>query len=116
MALSSICGMALITLAMICLLACSFFVYVLVQWTRDENPKAAGPQPRTEETGGRSEKRQPRLITFRHIEKKKEHLLLRSSGPSSVTRQSKRRLLVCSRCERIAHEKIARALILGRQL
>jgi hypothetical protein len=102
--------MALIALATICLLACVFFIYVLVQWTRDKSRKLAGPPPRTEKTGAKSEKRQPLLITSRRNEKN-DQLVLRSSKTYSINRQSKGRRAVCSRCERRAHERIAQALV-----
>jgi len=107
--------MVLITWATICLLACSFFVYVLLQWTRDKSRKLAGPPPRTEEPRGKTEKRRPLLITSRRNDRK-DQLVLRSSKSRSINAQSKRRRAVCSRCERRAHERIGQALIFGRDV
>lgn len=106
--------MILIILVAICLLACGFLLYVLAQWIRDGKRRPAAPQSTTEWIRAKGGKRQPLLITSRRIDKKEGQLPLKRSKASSSARQSKKPFVVCSRCERMAHDRIARALIAER--
>ena len=103
--------MTLIILMAICLFACGFLLYVLAQWIRDGKRKPTGLPSTTEWTHAQSGKRQPLLITSRRINKKERQLPLKRSKAFSRARQSKKPFVVCGRCERMAHDRIARALI-----
>ena len=96
------------------LLACSFLIYVLLQWTADKDRKPAGPPPRTERTRAASQTHQLLLISRRPTRGKKNQSVLKSSRTRGLTWELEQRSAVCCGCERVAHERIARALISGR--
>jgi len=110
------CAMNIIIFTALGLLACSFLIYVLVQWTDDKDRKPAGPPPRTERPRAASQKHQLFLVSRRPTRGKKDQLVPKSSRTRGITWESERRSAVCCRRERVAHERIARALISGRSL
>ena len=96
------------------LLACSFLIYVVLQWAADKHRKPAGPPPKTERTRAAGQKYQLILISRRPATGKKDPLELKSSQTRGLTRELKGPSAVFCRRERVAHERIARALISGR--
>lgn len=96
------------------LLACSFLIYVLLQWTADKHRKPVGPPPRTESSRAASRKHQLFLISRRPTRGKKNQLVLKSSRTRGINGELEQRSAVCCGLERVAHERIARALISGR--
>lgn len=110
------CAMNVIILTALGLLACSFLIYVLLQWTADKDRKPAGPPPRTERSRAASQKHHLSLISRRPTRGKKDPLVLKSARTRGITWELEQRSAVWSDHERVAHERIARALISGRNL
>lgn len=110
------CAMNVIILTALGLLACSFLIYVLLQWTADKDRKPAGPPPRTERSRAASQKHQLFLISRRPTRGTKDQWVPKSGPTRGITGELKRPSAVWCGHERVAHERIARALISGRNL
>jgi len=82
--------MALVVLETICVLACGFFLYVLRQWVREGGGRAAQGTAGFVEGRWSGKKAAGKVVSFRTEAS--------SGGRASL-----------KRCERMAHERIARA-------
>ena len=91
----------------LCLLGCGFMVYVLLQWIRDTQPKNS--------TGGcegtEGDRKQPHVVTFSKISRNKANAPTATDSQLVDTGQRTKRLeSSLDYSERIAYERIARAL------
>ena len=106
--------MTLIVLAAICLLACGFFLFVLVQWTRDASPKTITRTAVDDAAGRTNEKKLQIVSPRRNIEEPGS-----SSGNSRWVQGTGGRSRGCGpgcrECERTAYEKVARSLRSGKR-
>jgi len=87
--------MALVVLETICVLACGFFLYVLWQWVQEGRSRATRGRTRVDERRWSVERARAKIVSFRGDASKGENRASAESG--------------CRRCERMAHERIARA-------
>jgi cytoskeletal protein RodZ len=106
--------MTLIVLAAICLMACVFFLFVLMQWTRDANRKTI-TRTAVDDAAGRTNEEKLHIVSpRRNIEKPDS-----SSGSSRWVHGMGGRSCGCgpgcSECERTAYEKVARSLRSGKR-
>jgi hypothetical protein len=106
--------MTLIALAAICLIACGFFLFVLIQWTRDARRKTITRTAVDDAAGRTNEKKLHIVGPRRNIEKPDS-----SSGSSRWVQgmggHSRGCGPGCSECERTAYEKVARSLRSGKR-
>jgi hypothetical protein len=106
--------MALVVFDTICLLACGFYLYVLLQWRREDKAafRFAGDRK-----SGRTTRNAPlNVVSFRRDANRGRNrggAQVRWSGvarPADAEGSPN-----CSQCERIAHERIARAGVTWRR-
>lgn len=84
--------MALLVFETICVLACGFFLYVLVQWRRDGKGKTAFQLTAPQKSKWGIRNAPLNVVSFR------------AAGPADAEDSANGR-----QCERMAHEQIARA-------
>src|SRR5882757_3725505 len=106
--------MALIVLAAICLLACTFLLFVLFQWTGDTKRRATTRAAVDDAAGGSREKTRIQAAARASTEKRyalpEGHAGSRAGARSRVCRPG------CHRCERTAYEKVVRSLRLEKRI
>src|SRR5215472_3365808 len=100
--------MAMIIFTALCLMGCGFMVYVLVQWTRDTQPKVASRH----EDSRAQDRKQPYIVASHKTSETAWSDRVRTEG-QLVDREQGQGLLNSSLhdSERIAHRRIARFLI-----
>ena len=102
--------MALVVFETICLLACGFFLYVLLQWRREDKGKTAFRLAADEKSKWGIRDAPLNVVIFRRAANRGEKRAsgrarwIGEAGPVDAKGSPN-----CSECERIAHERIARA-------
>jgi hypothetical protein len=107
--------MTLLVLATICFLACAFYVYVLLHWIQDTTRKATTPPSVDKEARERREQKRPRVVSFRRTTEGQDRLRGRCHHVLRMTERPRNRGRGCDEFERIAYERIAASLSLGRR-
>jgi len=104
--------MVFVFLTAVGFLACAFFLFVLLQWTRDTKRKTAAPTAIDDNAGETSGKKRPMAAASASTEKRGRFW----SRPRQMHRGKARSRgcgLGCNECERAAYEKVARSLRSG---
>ncbi len=102
--------MALVVFETICMLACGFFLYVLLQWRREDKSETAFRLAADAKSKWEIRDVPLNVVSFRRAVSKAEKRASSKArwsggaGPADVEGNPS-----CSQCERIAHERIARA-------
>jgi len=108
--------MALVVFETICVLACGFFLYVLQQWRREDMSETAFRLAADAKSKWEIRNVPLNVVSFRRAVSKAERRASskarwsRGAGPADAEGNPS-----CSRCERIAHERIARAGVAWRR-
>lgn len=105
--------MALIVLTAICLLACVFLLFVLVQWTRDGKRKKTTRHVVDDDVRETRETKRPHIVSDRKTVEGRDRLKLRSHRGASTAKRPSGREPGYNECERMAFERIARSFKLG---
>jgi hypothetical protein len=108
--------MTLIVLATICLLACAFYVYVLIHWSRDTKRKTTTHSAAENQAGEDGERRRPHVVGSRRAAGGDGRFAARSMLPASLAERSRGSAPGGHERERNAYETIARSLNLGRRV
>jgi hypothetical protein len=107
--------MTLIVLAMTCLLACAFYIYVLCQWMRETKGKRTTPPPIAGQSGGTQENKRPYIMGSRKNTERHDSPDVSSHRVPRMTWLSRGRGLGWNESERIAYRKIASSLSLRKR-
>ena len=110
-----LCAVTTTVLATICLLACVFYVCVLFQWMRDTKAKTTSPHVADNGGGETSEKKRPYIVGSTRAAERHDRTTVTSLQVSSTKEQARGREPGCNGCERIAYERIAGTLRLGKK-
>ena len=101
--------MALIVLVTICLLACVFLLFVLVQWTRDTKRKTTTRPDAANNVGEKREEKRPHTVGSRRTAERRDRFKAGSRRLSTVSERSRIRESWYDEREQIAYERIARS-------
>ena len=107
--------MTLIVLAAICLLACLFFLFVLIEWTRDAKRKTTTRTAVDDAAGETSEKKRPRIVASRETSEKHDLFSGRSRWVQSRSSQSRDCGPGCNECERAVYERVVNSMKSGKR-
>ena len=102
-------AMALIVLTTICLLACVFLLFVLVQWMRDGKRKTTARPTADSEVSETRETKHPHIVGTRRTVEKRDRFRVRSHGVTAATERPGGRESWYDERERMAYERIARS-------
>jgi hypothetical protein len=106
--------MALIVLATICLLACFFLLFVLVQWMRDTKRKTTNRPVIDNKAVEKNEENRPHAIGSHREVERRDRSKVAARRMSIVTKGSKFSDSWNDERERIAYERIARSFKSGK--
>ena len=101
--------MTLIVLAAICLLACAFYVYVLIHWSRDTKRKATTHSAAEKQADVDGERRRPHVVGARRAAGGDGRFAAKSMRPASLAERSRGCRPGCHEYEWKVHEMIARS-------
>ena len=106
--------MALIALTTICLLACVFLLFVLIQWMRDTKRKPTTRHEVDSRVGETGATRHPLIVGGRRTEKRRDRFKVKAHRVSISTDRSGIRKSWYDERERMAYERIARSFKFGK--
>jgi hypothetical protein len=105
--------MALIALTTICLLACGFFLFVLIQWMRDTKRKTTRPEVDSR-VGETRATRRPHIVGDRKTVERRDRFKVKAHRVSTRAARSGIRDSWYDESERMAYERIARSFKFGK--
>lgn len=106
--------MALVVFDTICMLACGFYLYVLLQWRREDQTALRFAGDKKSRRGIRNAPLN--VVSFREDANSGENRPGgQARGREGTQPAGAEGSLSCSQCERIAHERIARAGVAWRR-
>ncbi len=108
-------AMALIVLTMICFLACVFFLFVLVQWTRDAKRGRTTRPDVGSEAGETRDEKHLHVVGSRTTVDERDRSKVRALPVPANTERSGIRDSWRDERERMAYERIARSFRPGRR-
>lgn len=91
------------------------YVYVLFHWIQDTTRKATTRPSVDKEARERREEKRPRVVSFQRTTEGQDRLRGRSHHVLRMTERPRNRGRGCDEFERIAYERIAASLSLGRR-
>ncbi len=110
------CAMALVVFETICILACGFFLYVLLQWRREDKGKTAFRLAGDQKRAWRIRNARLNVVSFRRDShrgsNRRSAQELWHGGARAADAEGNPS---CNECERMAHEQIARAGVAWRR-
>ena len=109
-------AMTVIVLTAICLLACAFYVYVLIHWIRETKREPTTRSAAENQTNENCERKRPHTIGSRRLTGRDGRFTARSLRPASVAMRSRGSGLGCPECERNVYGLIARSWSVGKRI
>ena len=106
--------MALIALTTICLLACGFFLFVLIQWMRDTKRETTTRPEVDSRVGETRATRHPHIVGDRRTVERRDRFKVKAHRMSTSTERSGIRKSWYDERERMAYERIARSFKFGK--
>ncbi len=107
--------MTLIVLGTICLLACVFLLFVLVQWMREGKRKTTTRPALDKEVGETRETKHPHIVGARRTVERRDRFKVRSHQVVAPTERSGGRDSGYDEREPMAYERIARSFKSGKR-
>jgi hypothetical protein len=108
--------MTLIVLAAICSLACAFYVYALIHWSRDTKRKTKSSSAAENQADENGERIRPYVVGSRRATGRDGRFAARSLRPASLAERPRGTTPVCHECEPTVQETIARSASLGKRI
>jgi hypothetical protein len=106
--------MALIALTTICLLACVFLLFVLIQWMRDTKRKTTTRPEVDSRVGETRATRHPHIVGDRRTVVRRDRFKVKAHRVSTSTDRSGIRKSWYDERERMAYERIAKSFKFGK--
>jgi hypothetical protein len=106
--------MALIALTTICLLACIFLLFVLIQWMRDTKRKTTTRPEVNSRVGETRATRHLHIVGDRRTVERRDRFKVKAGRVSTSTDRSGIRKSWYDERERMAYERIARSFKIGK--